>query len=163
MRAEFDEFWKKHQDDPLKGKAPCLITQWLFLKLVIFKPETGCIISKNIIKIKKKRRGGRRWRAIEEKWILCVCVCACVFHQIHSFLLPFPGRDQILRSICPQIYGLSVVKLALALVVIGGVAHVEASGMKVRGESHLLLVGEPGTGKSQFLRLLCCPPKKLKN
>ncbi|CAI5493652.1 unnamed protein product [Closterium sp. Naga37s-1] len=65
---------------------------------------------------------------------------------------PLAGRDIILRSICPQVYGLAAVKLAVALMLIGGVPHTDPSGTRVRGEMHLLLVGDPGTGKSQFLK-----------
>jgi len=67
-------------------------------------------------------------------------------------LTPLKGRNFILECICPQIFGLFTVKLAVALTLIGGVQHVDASGTKVRGEPHMLLVGDPGTGKSQFLK-----------
>ncbi|KAG2611793.1 probable DNA helicase MCM9 isoform X1 [Panicum virgatum] len=67
-------------------------------------------------------------------------------------LTPLKGRNFILEGICPQIFGLFTVKLAVALTLIGGVQHVDASGTKVRGEPHMLLVGDPGTGKSQFLK-----------
>nr|GMC83524.1 probable DNA helicase MCM9 [Ipomoea batatas] len=65
---------------------------------------------------------------------------------------PLKGRNAVLRGVCPQVFGLFTVKLAVTLTLIGGVEHIDASGTKVRGDSHLLLVGDPGTGKSQFLK-----------
>ena len=59
-------------------------------------------------------------------------------------LRPLCGRNEIIASICPQVFGLYLVKLAVALTLIGGVQRVSKSGTRVRGESHLLLVGDPG-------------------
>ncbi|KAJ6244873.1 DNA helicase mcm9 [Anaeramoeba flamelloides] len=78
----------------------------------------------------------------------------------HYSYSPLSGRNLILSSMLPQLYGLSTVKLALGLVLIGGVAYFDDnSGVKIRGEPHLLIVGDPGTGKSQILKYAAnlCP------
>ncbi len=62
------------------------------------------------------------------------------------------ARNHIIKSFCPQIYGLYAVKLALALVLTGGNTMTTNDGLRLRGDSHMLLVGDPGTGKSQFLK-----------
>lgn len=68
---------------------------------------------------------------------------------------PLVGRNRILASICPQLHGLFLVKLATALMLIGGVAQRDPhTGARCRAELHMLLVGDPGTGAS-FLRALC--------
>eukprot|EP00605_Chrysophyceae_sp_TOSAG23-4_P001478 GSChrysophyteH1.ASY1.ANO1.1615.1 assembled CDS len=62
------------------------------------------------------------------------------------------GRNIIVKSICPQLYGLFYVKLALILTLIGGTTTKESAGVKRRQQSHLLLIGDPGCGKSQLLK-----------
>ncbi|KAJ2744568.1 DNA helicase mcm9 [Coemansia sp. BCRC 34301] len=73
------------------------------------------------------------------------------FWSLHAGA-PMRGRDIIVGSMCPQVYGLFYIKLAVLLVLIGGVARNDVSGLRVRGEAHLLMVGDPGTAKSQFLK-----------
>lgn len=63
-------------------------------------------------------------------------------------------RDHILRSICPQVNGLYPVKLAVALAISsGGIDNTTAMacGLSKRGQSHLLLIGDPGLAKSKLL------------
>ncbi|KAK8801985.1 hypothetical protein WA158_006380 [Blastocystis sp. Blastoise] len=65
---------------------------------------------------------------------------------------PLTGRDQLIQSICPSIYGLYTVKLSLLLSIVGGVGMGGQCDINTRADSHLLIVGDTGTGKSQFLR-----------
>jgi hypothetical protein len=60
----------------------------------------------------------------------------------------------LVASLAPAIYGHDLVKAGLLLALFGGVqkSGEEASQLSVRGESHVLVVGDPGIGKSQMLQ-----------
>ncbi len=61
-------------------------------------------------------------------------------------------RRKIIASIAPTIYGMWDIKEAVALLLFGGVPKIAPDGTKIRGEIHVLLVGDPGTAKSQILQ-----------
>lgn len=58
---------------------------------------------------------------------------------------------RITASIAPSLYGLDVEKEALALQLFGGVRKLMPDDRRIRGDIHVLLVGDPGTGKSELL------------
>ena len=57
---------------------------------------------------------------------------------------------RMLQSIAPSIYGLPEIKEAILYLLFGGVAK-ELTDMRIRGDINVLLLGDPGTGKSQLL------------
>ncbi|XP_041866247.1 DNA helicase MCM8 [Melanotaenia boesemani] len=62
----------------------------------------------------------------------------------------------IVHSLCPAIYGHLLVKAALALALFGGrQKHTGKNSVPVRGDPHILIVGDPGLGKSQMLQAVC--------
>lgn len=60
--------------------------------------------------------------------------------------------EKLIKSIAPSIYGYEKVKEALLLQLIGGVKKERKDGMVTRGDMHVLLIGDPGAGKSQLLK-----------
>jgi replicative DNA helicase Mcm len=62
--------------------------------------------------------------------------------------------DKIVSSIAPSIYGMDEIKKAIMFQLFGGVAHNLPDKTRIRGDIHVLLIGDPSTGKSQLLKLI---------
>jgi len=59
---------------------------------------------------------------------------------------------RIMKSIAPSIYGHEDIKTAIALSLFGGVPKDVGGKHRIRGDINVLLLGDPGTAKSQFLK-----------
>ena len=65
--------------------------------------------------------------------------------------------DRMVCSIAPSIYGTDIlksVKQAILLQLFSGVRKILPDGSTIRGDIHILLVGDPGVAKSQLLRYI---------
>ncbi|KAF2687766.1 minichromosome maintenance protein MCM [Lentithecium fluviatile CBS 122367] len=62
--------------------------------------------------------------------------------------------DKIINSIAPGIYGHTDIKTAVALSLFGGVSKEAAGSHRMRGDINVLLLGDPGTAKSQVLKFV---------
>ncbi|MBI4149995.1 minichromosome maintenance protein MCM [Candidatus Woesearchaeota archaeon] len=62
------------------------------------------------------------------------------------------GFQKLTTSLAPSIYGHDRVKEAILLQLVGGVAKMRDDGVRTRGDLHILLIGDPGAGKSQMLK-----------
>lgn len=60
--------------------------------------------------------------------------------------------SKLVNSLAPSIYGYGKVKEALLLQLVGGVRKVRSDKVVSRGDTHILLVGDPGSGKSAMLK-----------
>lgn len=64
--------------------------------------------------------------------------------------------EKIARSIAPQISGDYTIdiKKAIALLLLGGSRKILPDGVRLRGDINILLMGDPSTAKSQFLKFV---------
>ncbi|XP_066964761.1 DNA helicase MCM8-like [Macrobrachium rosenbergii] len=58
----------------------------------------------------------------------------------------------IIASLCPRICGHELVKAGLVLCLFGGCSRGGSDRVPIRGDPHILVVGDPGLGKSQMLQ-----------
>lgn len=60
--------------------------------------------------------------------------------------------EKLVQNLAPSIYGHDKIKEALLLQLVGGVRKKRPDGVVSRGDMHILLIGDPGSGKSQLLK-----------
>ncbi|WP_302082104.1 LAGLIDADG family homing endonuclease [Salinibaculum rarum] len=62
--------------------------------------------------------------------------------------------EKMVGAIAPSIYGYEKQKLAMILQLFSGVTKHLPDGSRIRGDLHMLLIGDPGTGKSAMLQYI---------
>jgi len=62
--------------------------------------------------------------------------------------------EKMRQSMAPTIYGMEVEKEALVLQLFGGLSKQMPDGSYIRGDIHVLFIGDPGTAKSQMLHYM---------
>jgi replicative DNA helicase Mcm len=72
--------------------------------------------------------------------------------QIKEFAQNPQIYELLVKSIAPAIYGHETVKESIALQLFGGVEKNLPNNQRIRGNIHVLLVGDPGMAKSQILQ-----------
>jgi replicative DNA helicase Mcm len=61
---------------------------------------------------------------------------------------------KLVQSVAPALYGMEDIKEAIVLQLFGGEMHIQKDKSRVRGDMHILLVGDPSTAKSVLMKVV---------
>ncbi|MBN2042891.1 MAG: minichromosome maintenance protein MCM [Candidatus Aenigmarchaeota archaeon] len=73
---------------------------------------------------------------------------------IKSFAADPMIYEKLINSLAPSLYGMKEVKESIIMQLFGGVPKTMKDGTNFRGDIHILIVGDPSSGKSQLLKLV---------
>jgi len=62
--------------------------------------------------------------------------------------------SKLVASVAPALYGLEDIKEGIVLQLFGGEIHIQLDKSRVRGDIHILLVGDPSTAKSALMKVV---------
>lgn len=74
--------------------------------------------------------------------------------EIRQFARDAELYEKMREAIAPSLYGLETEKMTLLLQLFGGVEKLLPDKTRLRGDLHVLLVGDPGVAKSQLIRYM---------
>ncbi len=74
--------------------------------------------------------------------------------QIQEFARDPMIYEKLVDSMAPSLYGLRHIKESIILQLFGGVQRKLPDGTHFRGDIHILIIGDPSSGKSQLLKLV---------
>jgi DNA replication licensing factor MCM5 len=115
-----------------------------------------------------KNKGGSGAVAIRNPYLRAVGIQADVDHTMKGNAIFTEEEEQdflemsrrsdlyevFANCIAPSIYGNADIKKAIACLLMGGSKKILPDGMKLRGDINVLLLGDPGTAKSQLLKFV---------
>lgn len=93
------------------------------------------------------RAGNKDTRSVER-----IAISAEDERQIKAIAAKPDAYEKLIASFAPHIYGHEVIKEAILLLIVGSVSKKLEDGSTRRGDINVLLVGDPGTAKSEMLK-----------
>jgi replicative DNA helicase Mcm len=93
------------------------------------------------------RAGSKDTRTVER-----VAISAEDERQIRAIASKPDAYEKLIASFAPHIYGHEVIKEAILMLMVGSVTKKLEDGSTRRGDINVLLVGDPGTAKSEMLK-----------
>jgi replicative DNA helicase Mcm len=93
------------------------------------------------------RAGSKDTRTVER-----IAISADDERQIRTIAAKPDAYEKLIASFAPHIYGHEVIKEAILLLIVGSVTKKLDDGSTRRGDVNVLLVGDPGTAKSEMLK-----------
>ena len=133
-------------------------------------PGTRCTITGifSIYQTKQSKGSGSSAVAIRTPYLRAVGIHSDVDHTAKGNMVFTEKEEQefleisrrpdlyniFANCIAPSIYGNAEIKKAIACLLMGGSKKILPDGMKLRGDINVLLLGDPGTAKSQLLKFV---------
>ena len=131
-------------------------------------PGARCTVMGVFSIYQSKNKGGSGAVAIRNPYLRAVGIQADVDHTMKGNAIFTEEEEQdflemsrrsdlyevFANCIAPSIYGNADIKKAIACLLMGGSKKILPDGMKLRGDINVLLLGDPGTAKSQLLKFV---------